>query len=68
MNAVEEMLQEIWSSVLNVPASQISMRGNFFSLGGDSLLSVQVVARVNKKGFKLLVPQIFEYPTIAELE
>src|SRR6185369_16554091 len=40
---------------------------NFFELGGDSILSIQVVARANREGMHLTPSQLFEYQTIAEL-
>ncbi|HEY0739404.1 MAG TPA: condensation domain-containing protein, partial [Herpetosiphonaceae bacterium] len=39
----------------------------FFSLGGDSILSIQVIARANQAGLRLTPKQIFQHQTIAEL-
>jgi non-ribosomal peptide synthase protein (TIGR01720 family) len=40
---------------------------NFFDLGGDSILSIQIVARANMAGLRLAPQQLFEHQTIAEL-
>ncbi|HSS48313.1 MAG TPA: amino acid adenylation domain-containing protein, partial [Thermoanaerobaculia bacterium] len=40
---------------------------NFFALGGDSILSIQVVARVSQAGYQITPRQIFECQTIARL-
>jgi len=36
-------------------------------LGGDSILSIKIVARANRAGLKLLPRQIFQHPTVAGL-
>jgi amino acid adenylation domain-containing protein len=60
---VESILAEIWSEVLGVP--RVSVHDNFFALGGDSIRSLQVVARANQRGFKLSPKHLFENPTVA---
>ncbi|MCA1612753.1 MAG: amino acid adenylation domain-containing protein, partial [Acidobacteria bacterium] len=62
--AVERTLADIWAEVLKV--EPIGVEDNFISLGGDSLLGFQVVARANRKGLKLSLKQFFSHPTIAE--
>ncbi|MCP4218298.1 MAG: hypothetical protein GY765_26920, partial [bacterium] len=39
----------------------------FFNLGGDSIKTIQIQARMNKAGFKLEVNEIFKNPTIRVL-
>ena len=58
---------DIWASVLNIPPSSISLDSNFFSLGGDSLKSLQVVAQAKSRGLIISVPQLFSNPTISSL-
>jgi amino acid adenylation domain-containing protein/non-ribosomal peptide synthase protein (TIGR01720 family) len=64
-NAIEELLAEVWSKVLGV--AEVGVHDNFFDLGGDSLLSIQVVARANQKGLGLTPRQLFQHQTLAEL-
>jgi microcystin synthetase protein McyA len=45
----------------------VSRYDRFFEVGGDSILSIQVVARARQAGLKITPKQIFEYPTLAEL-
>ncbi|HEX2081688.1 MAG TPA: amino acid adenylation domain-containing protein, partial [Longimicrobium sp.] len=59
------LLAEIWSRVLNV--DRLGVDDNFFQLGGDSILAIQVVARAREHGVRLTPRQIFENPTIARL-
>lgn len=64
-NTTEEILVEIWKSVLGVEA--VGIYDNFFELGGDSILSIQVVSKARQKGIKLTPRQIFSHTTIAEI-
>jgi hypothetical protein len=38
-----------------------------FQLGGDSLLSIQVVSRAARAGWRIRPRQVFEAPTLARL-
>ncbi len=64
-NEVERQLVEIWSQVLGV--ERVGIHSNFFELGGDSILSIQMVARAARVGLHFTVKQIFRYPTVADL-
>ena len=46
---------------------QIGIHDNFFSVGGDSILSIQIVSRVRSSGFEMSVRDLFKYSTIADL-
>ena len=61
----EEILASIWAQLLDV--DQVGVHDSFFELGGDSILSIQVIARVNQAGLRLTPRQIFQHPTVAEL-
>jgi amino acid adenylation domain-containing protein len=65
LTPVEEIVEGIWCEVLRVPS--IPRNGNFFNLGGHSLLVTQVLARV-REYLKVEVPirSIFEAPTLQE--
>ncbi len=60
----EIILTEIWSEVLGV---NVGIDDNFFEMGGDSILSIQIIARANQAGLTLTPRQLFQYQTIAEL-
>jgi non-ribosomal peptide synthase protein (TIGR01720 family) len=62
---VEEQLAGIWADVLGLP--QVGIHDNFFEVGGDSILSIQIIARANQAGLKLTPKQLFQHQTIAEL-
>ncbi|WP_427500986.1 amino acid adenylation domain-containing protein [Methylomonas sp. MED-D] len=64
-NAVEQRLVGIWREVLN--QDRIGIDDNYFELGGDSILSIQIVARAREAGLELRVEDLFLGQTIAEL-
>jgi len=61
----EKALAQIWSQALGL--KQVGIHDNFFTLGGDSILSIQVVAKAHQAGLHLIARQLFQHPTIAEL-
>jgi amino acid adenylation domain-containing protein len=61
----EEVLREIWADVLR--EQQVGIDDNFFMLGGDSILSIQVGARAQQQGLKLTHQDIFRHQTIRGL-
>jgi phthiocerol/phenolphthiocerol synthesis type-I polyketide synthase E len=64
-NEVEEKLAAIWGRLLGI--EQVGVHDNFFELGGDSVMGIQVVARVREAGFHVDPEQLFQNQTIAEL-
>jgi amino acid adenylation domain-containing protein/non-ribosomal peptide synthase protein (TIGR01720 family) len=64
-NRIEAKLAEIWQAVLGLDA--IGIHDNFFEIGGDSILSIRIMAKVSQAGLKLAPNQIFQHQTIAEL-
>ncbi|PMB43198.1 non-ribosomal peptide synthetase [Fischerella thermalis CCMEE 5330] len=62
---VEKQLATIWAQVLG--REKVGIKDNFFALGGDSILSLQVVSKAREAGLQLTPKQIFQYQTIAEL-
>ncbi|WP_055106381.1 type I polyketide synthase [Paenibacillus ihumii] len=62
----EQKIAAIWETLFGIPS--IGRQQNFFDLGGNSLLSIQLVARL-RQAFHGDIPMdvIFQSPTIAEL-
>jgi len=61
----EKILAKVWADVLRADA--FGVHDNFFDLGGDSILAMQIVARAAREGLRLTPRQLFERQTIAEL-
>ncbi|MGW9419788.1 amino acid adenylation domain-containing protein [Streptomyces koyangensis] len=63
--ATERVIARIWCELLGV--EQVGVEENFFDLGGDSILSLQVVSRARDAGLALTARQTFLLQTVAEL-
>ena len=62
-NEIERTLARIWKEALGV--SRVGIDDNFFQLGGDSLLSIRVLARANRAGYEISSADFFAHPTVA---
>ncbi|GAA3440228.1 non-ribosomal peptide synthetase [Kutzneria kofuensis] len=62
---VEELVARVWTKVLN--RDRIGAEDNFFALGGDSLLAIQVVSQLAADGMRVRLIDVFDQPTVAEL-
>nr|ABF29402.1 nonribosomal peptide synthetase [Xylaria sp. BCC 1067] len=65
--ADESLLQQIWARVLNKDAEAIGLHTNFFRLGGDSILAMQVASQCSAAGIGVTVADIFRHKTISGL-
>ncbi|MCX4904323.1 non-ribosomal peptide synthetase [Streptomyces sp. NBC_00878] len=61
----EEILAGVYADVIGV--DRVGVDDDFFALGGDSIRSIQVVARARAQGVEVTPRQIFECRTVAEL-
>lgn len=61
-NNVEQILADIWAKTLNL--ERVGIEDNFFSIGGDSLSAIKIVATASKYGITLSAQSFYKYPTI----
>jgi amino acid adenylation domain-containing protein/FkbH-like protein len=63
---IEQQLSTIWREVLRM--NEIGVRDNFFDLGGNSLLAIQVISRIRECfNVELPISALFDAPTISAL-
>ncbi|QDE72517.1 non-ribosomal peptide synthetase [Myxococcus xanthus] len=62
---VEATLVSLWREVLSV--ERVGIHDDFFELGGDSILGLQIVTRARAQGIELSPKQLFQNPTVARL-
>ena len=63
--ALERAFAAIWAQALGL--TEVGVTDNYFALGGDSIRSIQLIARAREQGFELSIPQLFQHPTVEEL-
>ncbi|WP_371524556.1 amino acid adenylation domain-containing protein [Streptomyces sp. NBC_01283] len=61
----EVILARVYADVVGL--DRVGVDDDFFALGGDSIRSIQVVARARTQGIEVTPRQIFECRTVAEL-
>jgi len=62
---LEKIICQVWQALLGL--EKIGIQDDFFRIGGDSILSIQLTARLRKQGLFYTVKDIFEYRTIERL-
>jgi aryl carrier-like protein len=61
----ESILCELVATLVRLP--RVGLDDNFFRLGGDSILSIQLVSRARREGLALTPRDVFEYQTLEAL-
>lgn len=65
-NEFERVLCKILKQILHI--DEIGIEDDFFELGGDSLYAIEYVAKAHTSGIDFNLQNVFDYPTIAQLE
>jgi amino acid adenylation domain-containing protein len=61
----ESKMWEIWSKLLGITGDKFGVTDNFFRLGGNSVLAIKLISKVNKEFKSIInVAEIFKYNTI----
>jgi amino acid adenylation domain-containing protein len=61
----ERAVADIWRDVLD--ADRVGATDDFFTLGGDSIRGLRVVARLRAAGWQLRVTDLYRHPTVRAL-
>jgi hypothetical protein len=62
LNAAESVIAEIWESVLHV--ENVGPADDFFALGGDSLLAIQIISAAEQRGLPLTLVDLYRRPDL----
>lgn len=66
ISSIENILLDIWKEILGI--NSINLDDNFFQLGGDSILSIQIIAQIEESfNVQLRIQTMIDHPTIAVL-
>ncbi|RZK85043.1 MAG: amino acid adenylation domain-containing protein, partial [Rhodococcus sp. (in: high G+C Gram-positive bacteria)] len=64
-STMEESIAGLFAEVLGLP--RVSVGDSFFALGGDSIVSIQLVSRAKEAGVLFTARDVFERKTVASL-
>ncbi|MBD2796682.1 amino acid adenylation domain-containing protein [Xenorhabdus sp. 18] len=62
---VEIALAKIWQALLKI--ERVARHDNFFTLGGHSLVAIQLLSRMYAQGMHVPLAALFTHPTLCEL-
>ncbi|MGQ8817279.1 amino acid adenylation domain-containing protein [Serratia sp. NA_13] len=60
--AQEQLLAGLWSELLGV--TQIGLDDDFFELGGHSLHAIQLLVKLKRRGYPVVIKTLFAHPTL----
>lgn len=63
----QRLLQDLWASALKVDPGYIGRDSNFFTLGGDSISAMRLVAAARDKNLSLSILDVFENPSLESM-
>ncbi len=63
--SIESALADVWQTVLGL--ERVGIHDNFFDLGGDSVVGIQLAAQAAARGLGITPEQLFRHQTIAAL-
>lgn len=67
VNDDEVFMQQAWADTLSIPVEEITASDDFFIVGGNSIRTMHLVARLRKAGYALSVVDVFKAPTLTEM-
>ncbi len=65
IQAIEQTLSAIWAEVLFM--DNVQLDDDYFELGGDSIASMQIVARASKHDLEFSTQDIMRFPSVRQL-
>ncbi|PEI11175.1 non-ribosomal peptide synthetase [Pseudomonas putida] len=63
--SLEQQIAAIWQDLLKL--ERVGRSDNFFTLGGDSIVSIQVVSRARQAGIRFTTKDLFQHQTVQDL-
>ncbi|EPJ97838.1 non-ribosomal peptide synthetase [Pseudomonas sp. CFII68] len=65
IGATEQRLAQLWCQILD--CAHVGREDDFFALGGDSILSLQLIGLAAREGLKLQPRDVLQHPTLAAM-
>ncbi|ASS74016.1 hypothetical protein CIG75_02815 [Tumebacillus algifaecis] len=62
---MELVVRKIWSDLFG--RDEIDLDADFFEIGGDSFKMIQMTSHLEREGYKVLMNEVYNYPTIRSL-
>ena len=62
---LQKQLEKVWKELLEL--DEVGIEDNFFEIGGDSILAIQLVSRLQSIGLQIELSDLFVHQSIAQL-
>lgn len=67
-NEQERQISRVWEELLDLESGGLSVHDDFFKIGGDSIISIQLISRLRQRmGLSVSVKDIFQFRTVQKL-
>ena len=67
-NELEKRVCKVWAEILDLPADKIGIEEDFFRLGGNSILAIRLLGKLNTEvGSNIILSTIFKHNSIKKL-
>ncbi|MBX9867386.1 MAG: amino acid adenylation domain-containing protein [Burkholderiales bacterium] len=66
-NDLQVNLCKIWSEVLGINYNEISIKDDFFKLGGNSIAAIKIAQKLMRIDYYIAIKDIFSYKTIEQV-
>jgi non-ribosomal peptide synthetase component F len=67
LGSTEQIIRDVWASVLGLPPDQVAAQDNFFDLGGDSLSAMRAVQNMFERTGKRANARILIFQTLEQI-
>jgi len=62
-----QKIVQIFAEVLGTKPEQIDVDANFFAMGGDSIMGVQIITKASQMGIEIAPELLFENPSVSHI-
>lgn len=63
----QQLLEQAWMKLLNLPQMSLGQEANFLALGGDSIMAINLTSFTRKHGYHLQVSDVLMHPRLADM-
>ena len=64
----QQILEQAWIKVLDLPHKPLGLESDFLTLGGDSITAINLTSYLRKQGYQLSVSDVLLHPKLADME
>ena len=63
----QAFLEQAWIKILDLPQKPLGQEADFLTMGGDSIMAINLASYIRKNGYQLSVSEIFTHTRLADM-